>query len=228
MGSVDLAFRDAFHCYGHFYDLFLANQKIVKCRSVLEIVRKSSNISIDSVTNLRPNAIAIMMNPGKSYPLRNTPERINLESFDINFNLKPLVATYPDYTQARIMKLMNYKNWNHVRIINLSDIREPNSNRLGQLIKNFELVTRTKVHSIFCNERKSERDDALSEDIVPILLAWGGKDFLEEPASQCLCIVSTREIFGVPSIESEIHFQHPLTRRVSWYSKMIELLRNCE
>ncbi|MGE7635586.1 DUF1643 domain-containing protein [Bacillus paramycoides] len=223
-----MAIRDAFHCYGHFYDLFLDNERIAECRSVLEIVKKSSNISIGSVSNLRPNAIAIMMNPGKSYPLKNTPERIDLESFEINFNSKPLVAAYPDETQPRIMRVMNYKNWDHVRIINLSDIRERNSNRLSQLIGSFELITRTKVHSIFCNERQNERDDALSEDIVPILLAWGVKDFLEEPATQCLDIVSSRETFGVPSIESEIYFQHPLTRRVSWYSKMIALLNDCE
>lgn len=223
-----MAIRDAFYCYGHFYDLFLDNKRIAECRSVLEIVRKSSNISNDTVSSLRPNAIAIMMNPGKSYPIRNTPERIDLVSFDINFNSKPLVEAFPDDTQPRIMKLMNYKNWDHVRVINLSDLRERNSNRLGQLIESFELITRTKVHSIFCNERQNERDNALSEDIVPILLAWGAKDFLEDPARQCLGIVSSRETFGVPSIESEIYFQHPLTRRVSWYSKMIELLRNCE
>lgn len=222
-----MAIRDAFNCYGHFYDLFLANQKIAECRSVLEIVRKSSNISIESVSNLRPNAIAIMMNPGKSYPLRNTAERIDLESFDIKFNSKPLVAAYPDDTQPRIMKLMNYKNWNHVRVINLSDIRELNSYRLRKLVKNFELVTSTKVHSIFSNERQDERDEALSEDMVPILLAWGVKDFLEGPAIQCLGIVSSRETFGVPSIESDNFFQHPLTRRVSWYEEMIVLLRNC-
>lgn len=223
-----MAIRAAFYCYGHFYDVYIANQKIAECRSVLEIVRKSSNISIDNVSNLKPNAIAIMMNPGKSSPLKNTPERIDLDSFEINFNTKPLVAAYPDDTQLRIMKLMNNQSWSHVRVINLSDIRERNSNRLGQLIKSFELITRTKVHSIFSNERHRERDDALSNDMVPILLAWGVRNFLEELATQCLGIVKSRETFGVPSIDSEIYFQHPLTRRVSWYSEMLELLRNCE
>lgn len=228
LGSVNLAIRDAFNCYGHFYNLFLGNQKIVECRSVLEIVRKNSHISINKVANLRPNAIVIMMNPGKSYPLKSTPERIDLESLDINFTSKPLVTAYPDNTQTRIMKLMNYKNWNHVRVINLSDIREYRSRSLGELIKSFELITRTKVHSIFSNERQSERDDALSEDIVPILFAWGAKEFLKKYAAQSLCIVSSRETYGVPSIKSELYFHHPLTTRLSWYSNMIELLKNCE
>ena len=223
-----MAIRDDFNCYGHFYDLFRDNQKIVGCRSVLEIVRKSTNISIDNVSDLRPNAIAIMMNPGKSYPISDTPERIDLELFDINFKSKSLVTAYPDDTQLRIMKLMNYKGWYHVRVINLSDIRESNSNRLRQLIENFELITGTKVHSIFSNERQNERDESLSENVVPILLAWGVKNFLEEPATRCFNIISSRVTFGVPSVKSDNLFQHPLTRRVSWYEKMIELLIRCE
>lgn len=221
-----MGIRNAFNCYGHFYDLFIKDKKIAECRSVLEIVKKSSNIS--SVNQSIPNAVVIMMNPGRSYPIGGTRERIDLENFEISFSSRPLTLTFPDNTQIRIMKLMEHKNWNHVRVINLSDLRERDSKKLKQKIQRFELTTNSKIHSIFSDERQSERERALSNNTVPILLAWGVKDFLEETATHCLFIVRLRKRFGVPSKDSDTLFHHPLTRRVSWYTHMVKLLENCK
>lgn len=217
---------NAFDCYGHFYDLFFEDKKIAACRSVLEIIKKSSNIS--DVDQSIPNAVVIMMNPGMSYPKVGTAERIDLENFETSFNSKTLTLAFPDITQIRIMKLMKHKNWNHVRVINLSDLREVDSKKLKRKIQRFELITSKRIHSIFSDERQSERERALSKNTVPILLAWGVKDFLEEIAAQCLFIVSSRKRFGVPSKESKALFHHPLTRRVSWYTHMVNLLENCK
>jgi hypothetical protein len=66
-----------------FYDLYKEASKIAKCRSVLEITRKNASLSMNELSLAQPNAIAIMMNPGKSYPENSQPERINFEEFNI-------------------------------------------------------------------------------------------------------------------------------------------------
>ncbi|WP_226582570.1 DUF1643 domain-containing protein [Halobacillus litoralis] len=216
--------KDGFYCYGHFYDMYKEDSKIAKCRSVLEIIRKNSSLSANELSLAQPNAIAIMMNPGKSYPENSQPERINIEEFNIDFLSKSLVLTNPDDTQTRIMKIMNNKRWNHVRVLNLSDIREEDSKKLGGLIRDFELRTQSNLHSIFSNSRYDEMIHALSNNRIPILLAWGTEECIENHAEFCLSLVNSRRTFGVPSSQSEYYFHHPLTRRISWYSRMIDLL----
>jgi hypothetical protein len=223
-----MAIKDQFHCYGHFYNIFQAGQKVAECRSVLEIVRKTANITIRNASHLIPDAVVIMMNPGTSYSLDTVPERMDLETFEIDFENKRLVTAHPDATQPRIMKLMNFKNWKHVRILNLTDIREGDSNRLGALMEAVEQITNTSVHSIFSDRRWRERKSALTEDNVPILLAWGSVECISEYAEKCLVEVCSRKILGVPSTQSELYFQHPLTRRISWYNNMIELLEGAQ
>lgn len=215
---------DSYSCYGHFYDIYFSGEKISECRSVLEIVRKTTDFTITGLSQSIPDAIAIMMNPGTSVPVSEIPEIINLETFILDFNSKKLVITIPDNTQSRIMKIMNCFNWNHVRVINLSDIREKKSGKLGKLIKDFERNTSCDRHTIFSNTRTLERGFALSDKSVPLLLAWGTKGCIKKYATECLSILSNRQIFGIPSMQEEIFYHHPLTTKLSWYSIMKQQL----
>ena len=219
--------KDAFNCFGHFYDIYQANQKISECRSVLEIIRKNSSLSEKDISRCKPDAIAVMMNPGNSSPMDSIPERIDIEKLNINFQLKKLGLAIPDGTQIRLMKIMNIKKWNHIRVINLTDIREKNNGFLEKLINDFKLKTKSDMHSIFSDTRSTELKNALTDEDVPIIKAWGTNDCIEDFAHKCLSSIELRNSFGVPSSQFEYLYQHPLTRRISWHSEMIEQLSKC-
>ncbi|EJS68630.1 DUF1643 domain-containing protein [Bacillus cereus] len=218
--------KSEFDCYGHFYDLYLENRKIAECRSVLEIVRKKSELAKKNIITTAPDAIVIMMNPGTSMPIKNVSEVIeiiNIENFFIEPSAERWVATEPDNTQSRIMNVMNFKGWNHVRVLNLSDIREENSNNLGGRIRDFEQETLSMIHSIFSPQRVDERANLLSNGDVPIILAWGTKSFMKKYAKRCLTTLKSREYFGVASPQSELYYYHPLIRK-AWISEIKKLL----
>jgi hypothetical protein len=105
---------------GHFYNIVVGAQR-VRCRSALEIVREElMPVRIDAA----PDAIVVMMNPGSSQPTDSVPEEVELTRFLLTLKL---VATKPDTTQYQIMRLMHYCGWDHVRVLNLSDLREASS-----------------------------------------------------------------------------------------------------
>ncbi|MDA2439137.1 DUF1643 domain-containing protein [Bacillus cereus] len=218
--------KSAFDCYGHFYNLYLENRKVAECRSVLEIVRKKGNLSISNIIINPPDAIVIMMNPGSSKPIKNTAESIeviDVENFCVEHSVESLVATKPDNTQSQIMNVMNFKGWNHVRVLNLSDIREKDSDKLGGRIRRFEKETLSIVHSIFSSQRAHERSSLLAVDNVPIIVAWGTKSFMKKYAQRCLTILKSREYYGVVSTQSKLYYYHPLTSKIPWVSQIKEL-----
>ncbi len=128
-----------------------ADTSNANCRRVLNIHRK------DHEQAELPDAVVIMMNPGGSKP------------HDDNVINEP-VKTCPDKTQNQVMRLMNKFQWNFVRVINLSDLREAKSRRFYRLIR----PDRDLSHSIFHETRRPELRQALTRRAGgPILLAWG-------------------------------------------------------
>jgi len=82
-------------------------------------------VAIDLLSAQLPDAIFIMMNPGSSRPLEevdNVVSEDNINKLEIS-----LVPTKPDTTQYQVMRVMHYCNWNHVRVLNISDMRDPKS-----------------------------------------------------------------------------------------------------
>ncbi|EMY8533559.1 DUF1643 domain-containing protein [Bacillus paranthracis] len=215
--------KSEFAYFGHFYELFLGNYT-VRCRSVLEIVRVKEGVNQESAVD----AVVIMMNPGSSEPSNegNPVERIDIENFVMDFNSRKLVRTIPDLTQSRITKIMDYKNWNHVRVLNLSDIREKKSGELSKKIREFEKKNLSMVHSIFSPQRKKERFNLISRE-VPVIVAWGGIPCTHKYMERCLVELESRQIkvFGIFSNEEKRYYHHPLTTKLSWCSKMKELLK---
>jgi hypothetical protein len=62
--------KNEFGVFGHFYSVQVAPKRIVECRSVLEIVEEAQVPEQMSVlSNRKPDAVFIMMNPGSSRPL---------------------------------------------------------------------------------------------------------------------------------------------------------------
>lgn len=76
-----------------------------------------------------PDLMVVMMNPGSSYPLDG-----------IDNNSIPSEAD-PDTTQQQIMKVMDAALFNYARILNLSDLRTPDSNELYRFLNSADSST---------------------------------------------------------------------------------------
>ncbi len=93
--------KKQFSCYGHFYELVMMNGDRVKCRSVLEIVDASlPQESPSDLSERKPDAVVIMMNPGSSHPKDIYHVDAEIEYPQPNHSpRKTLVLTQPDKTQ---------------------------------------------------------------------------------------------------------------------------------
>lgn len=185
--------------YGSFYNTTYNNES-VSCRNLLEIYdrihfRKTCFNNLLEPIHIRsllakqkqeiPDAIFIMMNPGSSKPLKPNyaiSKFLNDAQLPQKILNNPLVITKPDKAQYQIMNVMNYKNWKHIRVINLSDICEAKS---SIFIKKVVLINKG-THSIFSKERVEELKVALSTQCLPTFAAWGRDEKLIPLANKCL------------------------------------------
>jgi len=105
-------------------------------------LRKFLDIKLSGTKQSKPQLMVVMMNPGSSYPLDG-----------IENNTVPAVAK-PDNTQSQIMKVMEGASIEYARVLNLSDLRTPNSNALYKFLKSKE--SQLVDYSVFSPTRKSE------------------------------------------------------------------------
>ena len=155
--------RERFAAFGHFYEL-PSDMGPVPCRSVLELLSHARAASLDESRRGLPDAVLVMMNPGSSCPLhgywdggapRSPPKR--------------LVLAKPDTTQYQVMRVMDRMGWEHVRVINLSDLHE---SRSSEFVRRYPSLD--DAHSIFAAARRSELARELQrQDGAPLVLAWG-------------------------------------------------------
>lgn len=224
--------RDKYHCYGHFYTL-MVNKKLIPCRSVLEIIAANSELDNEiKPTHHIPDAITIMMNPGGSEPdltkiINYSEDHIDDKLFNIDFMTKVLVRAIPDTTQDRIMNIMNIMGWKHIRIINLSDVREKNSSYLNSHIHKFNSASDTSIHSIFSSRRKKEMHLALTKEIKPIVIfGWGTHECLETIAEYAFKFITNHNNVKYVGIKQEkYNFYHP-ARRKDWHDDILDQIFN--
>jgi len=96
--------KKRFACYGHFYELVFMNGDRAKCRSVLEIVDTDIPREVpSSISEMEPDAVVIMMNPGSSHPkdIYHIDKEIEYPR-SVDSMRKDLVLTQPDNTQYAI------------------------------------------------------------------------------------------------------------------------------
>lgn len=228
--------REKYHSYGHFYNL-VVNDERIPCRSVLEIVEANSDLDNEvSPTHNIPDAIVIMMNPGGSQPdltrINNYNEpQINDNSFEIDFRTKKLVRAVADTTQNRIMNVMNVMSWRHVRILNLTDIREANSSYLNSHVSRFSSAANSSIHSIFSSKRSKEIEVSLSEDIDSIFIfGWGTQDCLKSISKHAFEFITSNEDVRYAGIRQEgslYNFYHP-GRRKNWHEDVLSQIKLIE
>ena len=125
--------NNVFAVFGHFYRSDFADQVYIDrspgFRSVLEIRRIENG---GAGAGKDADALFVMMNPGGS-----RPKDLSCSPRDWPLDPRPnstFVRAVPDETQYQVMRLMEVFNWNLVRVINLSDVREPDSKRLRKLV----------------------------------------------------------------------------------------------
>lgn len=213
--------KKTFRCYGHFYQLNIEGQEPLPCRSVLEITSlspeavgaKSDPSDLFGGGNAErslPDAVVIMMNPGSSRPIEegDTESLLSMPLPD-GFK-KPLVLTQPDNTQYQIMRIAVSKGWKHVRVLNISDIRDPKSPSFIAKTKALDGMEGGGTHSIFSKVRKAEREQMLKRKPgAPFILGWGQDTGLIPLAKQCLECIEGEKIITVPSEVDPILTAHP-------------------
>ncbi len=201
---------------GSFYQLKLRDGITkISCRNDLHIIDKAHQQ--ENGDNSKAQLLMIMMNPGKSRPLRQTSiseyDRVHAASA---IHETPYVDTLPDDTQYQVMKLMWNLNLKHARVINISDIRNTKSKHFALQVD--EITELDDIHSIFSPERREELLEVFEqlEENAVIFKAWGktivdqSNHFRELVKNYCLPSLPE----GVSQVgiqgNSRLHFSHPL------------------
>ncbi len=221
--------KKSFEVFGHFYSIDLKAGDRIDCRSVLEIVTKEIKpVDIDTISKKSPDAVFIMMNPGSSFPLENVNNNIPEEQI---CQLKiSLVPTKPDTTQYQLMRLMHYCDWSHVRVLNISDMRDPKSGKFVERYKEIESRTGFTAHSVFSNKRNKElKKKLMRKSMAPVVCAWGVSPDLDPLIERCLNKVSDIQgLTGLLKQNTENKYFHPLPTlqryKEKWVNNMVKQL----
>jgi hypothetical protein len=218
--------KKRFTCYGHFYELTLSNGEQLKCRSVLEIVDgEIPQHDPSAISLLVPDVVVIMMNPGSSHP-KDKQHEPGLFDTQLAPDAKELVLTQPDNTQYQIMRVAVEKDWHHIRVLNLSDLRDPKSGSFIQKAEACAALEDGQLHSIFCEQRTEERTRSLRrKNNGPILLGWGQDAGLIPLAEQCLSRIVGEPVFTVASPVHPLLNAHPSPmmqkKKVEWLERIL-------
>ncbi len=233
--------KKRFRCYGHFYRLNVAGINPPLCRSVLEISslpREAIGAATDpddlftapGAESSLPDAVVIMMNPGSSRPIEaGDTDRLLTMPLPANFK-KPLALTQPDNTQYQLMRIMVSKQWKHIRILKISDIRDPKSPSFIARTKTLNSIAGGERHSLFSEARYLERASMLKRKPgAPFILGWGQDVGLIPLAEQCLNCIKGEKVVTVPAESQPILTAHPSPmmqdKKEAWLDDILTALK---
>lgn len=171
---------------GCFYELECDHSLSLPCRNVLEIFDKTR--VEEQATSQLPDALFILLNPGKSMPSdpKFSAPKVKIRNLNLIISKETLVPAKPNGPDYQIMRLMKMKQWGYVRVITLSDIRDPDRKNFLNMIQNPQLA-KNKVHSIFSDKRINERLSAFQiKPNAPVIAAWGKEDCVRPLAQMCI------------------------------------------
>jgi hypothetical protein len=167
------------------------------------------------------------MNPGSSHPkdIYQIDREIEYPQREDSFR-KELVLTQPDNTQYQVMRIAVEQGWSHIRVLNLSDLRDPKSGSFIQKVEALTEVMGGHTHSLFCKERTDECTQALKrKSATPIILGWGQDLGLLPLVMQCMKRI---EGVSVCTVSSEVHpllNAHPSpmlqSKKLEWLDRML-------
>ncbi len=220
--------KKRFACYGHFYELVMMDGERARCRSVLEIVDRSIGHEHPSDLSLmKPDVVVVMMNPGSSHPkdIYHIDGEIEYPQSGGSMR-KELVLTQPDNTQYQIMRIAVAKGWGHIRVLNLSDLRDPKSGSFLQRVEALSEIMGGHTHSLFCKERAAECTHSLiRKSDTPIMLGWGQDAGLVPLAEQCMKRIGGEPVCTVASDVHPLLNAHPSpmlqSKKLLWLENML-------
>ncbi len=223
--------KKRFSCYGHFYEWVAMDGERANCRSVLEMVDTSiPQENPSEISLMEPDVVVVMMNPGSSHPKDIYHIDGEIEYPQNNGSMrKELVLTQPDNTQYQVMRIAVAKGWKHIRVLNLSDLRDPKSGSFIQKTEALFEIMGGHTHSLFCNERAAECAHSLKRKSgTPILLGWGQDPGLVPLAGQCMKRLEGEPICTVPSEVHPLLNSHPSpmlqSKKLQWLDNMLAAL----
>jgi hypothetical protein len=214
--------KNKFSVFGHFYDLEIG-ERVFKCRSVLEIILKSA----DDLSNSKPCAVVVMMNPGSSKPLNSDyiPQKFSPDEIMSTSWKKEIIPTKPDIAQYQLMRMMLLNDWNHIRVLNLSDLRNGNSGKFSVEYKDAEMLDPSNPHSLTHKGRLTEARSYCA-DTALVIGAWGSTEVLRESALSFLRDIS--DVCGLPLERPWYRYPSPYMKdqKVDWLECMFEKLKH--
>ena len=127
------------------------------------------------------------------------------------------------------MRVSVHKAWTHVRVLNLSDLRDPKSGGFLAKVDRLAGIMGGHTHSIFCNERTGECAHALKRrGDSPVLLGWGQDAGLIPLAAQCIKRLGGEPFCTVPSEVHPLLNAHPSpmlqSKKLHWLETIIREL----
>lgn len=222
--------KQQFAVFGHFYSVRISARVRIECRSVLELIAHARTPKLpDDISQLRPDAIVIMMNPGSSQPLQPVDQLLKVEAMDrLSTHLVP---TRPDTTQYQVLRVMRQLGWQHVRVLNLSDLRCTKSVQFFREFQQLEAESDFDAHTLFAARRKIELARRLTpHHDLPIVRAWGVSDALDPLIDRCERALRGRgPCYGLPKPGTTNKYFHPLPSLQSqqrlWVEQMLQQIR---
>ena len=184
--------------------LFYENKNLLY-RKYLDIKRN------ETITN-NPDLMVVMMNPGSSRP-EDDNEKNTIAS-----------KAVPDKTQDQIIKVMNNCNFNHARILNLSDLREAKSKVFYSKLDELKTIP----HSIFDDDRINDFETLFVKSI-PVIFAWGVDKKLEALALKAIERINEPRPFGLLKERTTSAYYHPLPQNYyeqeRWCEEISKMLK---
>lgn len=185
-------------------------------RNSLDIACKL--IQKEDLLTSKVDAVVIMLNPGSSEPINQNKVQ---STRNISFT-----ETKPDPAQYQIMSLMKHHNWKHVRILNLSDLRDPSSSSFLNSIKDIG----SDVHSIFSDSRVEEFNKLYNiKDHGWTVLAWTFNSEISDLADKALNKKLINSV-GIqhPTLKNLFRYPSPpnFNKKVEWLEQITEKIKS--
>ena len=123
------------------------------------------------------------------------------------------------------MKIMLNTQYEYARILNLFDLRTPDSNELYRFIRSDK--SKGVDYSIFGQHRKSDFASLYIKNI-PVIYGWGVNSALTGLAKLAIETVNHPNPVGLNKSSSSYAYYHPLPRiyakQLEWVEKVSEML----
>ena len=233
---VGLHYR-GFRCWGHFYLLRHRNRQL-ECRSRLEIVQDAQRRAVSErlLPSSVPDLVFVLLNPGSCRPQsQNATFSLGCTAQSTS-DFGALSPAVPDSTQRQVIDLLRTLQLSHARILNLSDLCEPDSTEFFRRVSELDQCAPPPPHSLFVKSRMVEQARLLNASLGIAVLGWGVHPMAATMATSCLASLRHCELATAGIAHSRVRngYYHPLPRshaaRLSWRatlaSKLADVLEN--